>query len=69
MMLQLSPDKEQRKHLAGLADKAAISFVGVFGYNAYVSELWIKFMLIVAIFVACEVGILLLLKERSDEKK
>ena len=63
------PDKEQRKHIAGLFDKAAISFIGVVGYNALVAQRWVVFGVAIAIFVLAEAAIVWFIKEQSNETK
>ena len=67
--MRFDPDKEQRKHLASLFDKAAISFMGVFGYNASTTKAWLHLTFFVVLFALMQMGILWFVKEKDDEAK
>jgi len=53
-MLKLTLNPEQRKHLAGVIDKAAIAYFAVVGYKAYTTNAWETFFHALVVFAVIE---------------
>lgn len=56
-------NKEQRKHAAGVIDKAAIAYFAVVGYTAYSASNWLLFFHAVVLFTVLEFGAIWMLRE------
>ncbi|MBQ0946325.1 hypothetical protein KAK07_23500 [Ideonella sp. 4Y16] len=65
MKRKLNP--EQRKHVAGVIDKAAIAYFAVVGYTAWSAGQYLVFAHAILAFVVFEALAVWILKEPEDE--